>query len=161
MHRTASLRSTLLLTAALLAPAAARADGFALDIQGLYSNGTASAAAASTRDPAGMFANPAVLASLEGTQLVAGGQIIAGKILDECRQDCRADRMKALCRQFVEEGPREGRDGGRDVQASVGSEARKDSLPEPHRPLKAPCAYVVHELLVHRITAPSRLMRET
>lgn len=79
MRRTASLRSTLLLTAALLAPAAARADGFALDIQGLYSNGTASAAAASTRDPAGMFANPAVLASLEGTQIVAGGQIIAGK----------------------------------------------------------------------------------
>jgi long-chain fatty acid transport protein len=79
MHRPASLRLTPLLAAALLAPAAARADGFALDIQGLYSNGTASAAAASTRDPAGMFANPAVLASLEGMQLVAGGQIIVGK----------------------------------------------------------------------------------
>jgi long-chain fatty acid transport protein len=68
-----------LLLAALLAPAAARANGFALDIQGLFSNGTATAGAAAAHDPAGQFANPAVLASLEGTQVVVGGQVIAAR----------------------------------------------------------------------------------
>jgi long-chain fatty acid transport protein len=77
-HLTASLRLSLpLLVATLLTPTAARANGFALDIQGLESNGTASAAAASTRDPAGQFANPAVLAYLEGTQVLVGGMLIA------------------------------------------------------------------------------------
>ena len=66
-----------LLLAGLLAPAAARANAFALDLQGLFSNGTASAGAAAARDPAGQFANPAVLASLEGTRLVLGGMLIA------------------------------------------------------------------------------------
>jgi long-chain fatty acid transport protein len=70
---------SLLLAAALLAPAAARANGFALDIQGVFSNGTASAGAASTHDAAGMLANPAVIAHLEGFNLVVGGQYIAGK----------------------------------------------------------------------------------
>ncbi|HET6437941.1 MAG TPA: outer membrane protein transport protein [Anaeromyxobacter sp.] len=65
------------LLVALLAPEGVRANGFALDIQGLFSNGTASAGAASAHDPAGQFANPAILASLEGTQVVAGGQLIA------------------------------------------------------------------------------------
>jgi long-chain fatty acid transport protein len=79
-HLTIPARLTLpLLLATLLLPAGARANGFALDIQGLRSNGTASAAAASARDPAGQFANPAILASLEGTQVVAGGMLIAGR----------------------------------------------------------------------------------
>ncbi|HEY6098343.1 MAG TPA: outer membrane protein transport protein [Anaeromyxobacter sp.] len=69
--------SPILVLAALVAPAGARANGFALDIQGLFSNGTASAGAASARDPAGQFANPAVLATLEGTQVVVGGMVIA------------------------------------------------------------------------------------
>jgi len=68
-----------LLLAALVAPAAAHGNGFALDIQGAFSNGTATAGAASAHDPAGQFANPAVLASLEGTQLVLGGMLIAGR----------------------------------------------------------------------------------
>lgn len=68
-----------LLAAALFAPLAARANGFALDIQGVFSNGTATAGAASGHDPAGQLANPAVLASLEGTQVVLGGQVILGK----------------------------------------------------------------------------------
>lgn len=68
-----------LLLAALLAPGTARANGFALDIQGLFSNGTASAGAASAHDPAGQFANPAVIASIEGTHVVAGAQLIAGR----------------------------------------------------------------------------------
>jgi long-chain fatty acid transport protein len=76
----ASIRLTLpLLLAAALAPAGARANGFALDIQGLFSNGTASAGAAAPRDPAGQFANPAVLASLEGTQVVLGGMLIGAR----------------------------------------------------------------------------------
>jgi long-chain fatty acid transport protein len=83
MARLASNRRTrslsLLLCAALLAPAAARANGFALDIQGVFSNGTASAGAASTHDVAGMFANPAVIGHLNGLNLVVGGQYIAGK----------------------------------------------------------------------------------
>jgi long-chain fatty acid transport protein len=66
----------LLALAALLDPAAARGNGFALDIQGLFSNGTASAGAAEPRDPAAQFANPAALAFLEGTQVVAGGMLI-------------------------------------------------------------------------------------
>ena len=65
------------LAAAWLVPSIAQANGFALDIQGLFSNGTASAGAGSARDAAGQFANPAVLASLEGTQVVAGGMLIA------------------------------------------------------------------------------------
>ena len=74
-----------LLLAALVFPAGARANGFALDIQGVFSNGTASAGAASARDAAGQFANPAVLASLEGMQLVVGGMLIAprGPYTDE------------------------------------------------------------------------------
>jgi long-chain fatty acid transport protein len=66
-----------LLLAAALPPAGARANGFALDIQGLFSNGTAGAGAAAAHDPTGQFANPAILASLEGTQVVAGGMLIA------------------------------------------------------------------------------------
>lgn len=79
MDHLASKRLALasFLLVAALAPAGARANGFALDIQGLFSNGTASAGAASARDPAGQFANPAILASLEGTQVVAGGMLIA------------------------------------------------------------------------------------
>jgi long-chain fatty acid transport protein len=78
MGPTASPRLPLsLFLAALLAPAAAHANGFALDIQGNFSNGTASAGAASAHDPAGQLANPAILAHLEGLQLVAGGQYIA------------------------------------------------------------------------------------
>jgi long-chain fatty acid transport protein len=80
MRHLASKRLTLfspVLLAAWLSPAPARANGFALDIQGLFSNGTAGAGAASAHDPAGQFANPAVLASLVGTQLVAGGMLIA------------------------------------------------------------------------------------
>jgi long-chain fatty acid transport protein len=79
MGHLASLRLPLALSlAALLAPSAARANGFALDIQGNFSNGTASAGAASTHDPAGQLANPAILASLDGVQVVAGGQYISG-----------------------------------------------------------------------------------
>jgi len=80
MRQLAAKRLTLptfSLLAALLVPSGARANGFTLDIQGLTSNGTASAGAASARDPAGQFANPAVLASLEGTQLLLGGMLIA------------------------------------------------------------------------------------
>jgi long-chain fatty acid transport protein len=77
MHRVASMKLAVALLAAALWPAGALANGFALDFQGLFSNGTASAGAASAHDPAGQFANPAVLASLEGTQLVAGGMLIA------------------------------------------------------------------------------------
>jgi long-chain fatty acid transport protein len=83
MRHLASKRSTLsslALVAAWLSPAMARANGFALDIQGLFSNGTASAGAASAHDPAGQFANPAVLASLEGTQVVAGGMLISLRV---------------------------------------------------------------------------------
>ena len=79
MHSFASIWLTLALLAGALWPGVSRANGFALDIQGLFSNGTASAGAASARDPAGQFANPAVLASLEGTQVVAGGMLIAAR----------------------------------------------------------------------------------
>jgi long-chain fatty acid transport protein len=78
MGHLASRLPLSLLLAALLAPGAARANGFALDIQGNFSNGTASAGAASTHDPAGMLANPAILAHLDGVQVVVGGQYIAG-----------------------------------------------------------------------------------
>jgi long-chain fatty acid transport protein len=78
-HLASQLRSLTLplALAALALPGAAQANGFALDIQGLFSNGTATAGAASAHDPAGQFANPAVLASLAGTQVVAGGMVIA------------------------------------------------------------------------------------
>jgi len=80
MGHLASLRIPLsFLLAALLAPGAAWANGFALDIQGLFSNGTATAGAASTRDPAGQFANPAILAALDGVQVVVGGQYISAR----------------------------------------------------------------------------------
>ena len=80
MGHLASLRLPLsLVLAALLAPGDARANGFALDIQGVFSNGTASAGAASTHDPAGQLANPAILASLDGAQVVVGGQYISGR----------------------------------------------------------------------------------
>jgi long-chain fatty acid transport protein len=75
-RRSLSLSLALAL-AALAAPRAAAANGFALDIQGLFSNGTATAGAASAHDPAGQLGNPAILAHLEGLQLVAGGQYIA------------------------------------------------------------------------------------
>ncbi len=78
-HLASKRLAVLLLGAAALVPAGARANGFALDIQGLFSNGTAGAGAAATHDPAGQFANPAVLASLEGTQVVAGGMLIAAR----------------------------------------------------------------------------------
>lgn len=74
---TSTRLSRPLVLVALLLPAGARPNGFALDIQGLFSNGTASAGAAAARDPAGQFANPAALASLEGTQVVLGGMLIA------------------------------------------------------------------------------------
>ncbi|HET9554828.1 MAG TPA: outer membrane protein transport protein [Anaeromyxobacteraceae bacterium] len=62
--------------ALVLAPAAARANGFALDLQGTFANGTAGAGAAAARDPAAQFANPAVLAALDETHVVAGGMLV-------------------------------------------------------------------------------------
>jgi long-chain fatty acid transport protein len=65
------------LAAALLAaPSAARANGFALDIQGAYANGTAGAAAGDPRGPAVQFVNPAALAALDGTRIAAGGMLV-------------------------------------------------------------------------------------
>src|SRR5512146_1866231 len=65
-----------LAAALLLPPAAARANGFALDIQGVYANGTAGAAAGDPRDPAVQFVNPAALAALGGTRVTAGGMLV-------------------------------------------------------------------------------------
>lgn len=85
MHRLALRRSTCLaarrLTLSLalslaLWPAAGRANGFALDIQGTFANGTAGAGAGAPRDPAAQFVNPAALAGLEGTQFTAGGMLV-------------------------------------------------------------------------------------
>src|SRR5512144_370822 len=65
-----------LAAALLLVPAAARANGFALDIQGVYANGTAGAAAGDPRDPSVQFVNPAALAALDGTRVTAGGMLV-------------------------------------------------------------------------------------
>lgn len=63
--------------AALVAlPAAARANGFALDIQGVYANGTAGAGAGDPRDPSVQFVNPAALAALDGTGVTVGGMLV-------------------------------------------------------------------------------------
>ncbi len=62
--------------ALLLLPAAGRGNGFALDIQGVYANGTAGAAAGDPRDPAVQFVNPAALAALDGTRATAGGMLV-------------------------------------------------------------------------------------
>lgn len=59
--------------ALLLLPAASRANGFALDLQGVYANGTAGAGAGDPRDAAAQFVNPATLAALDGTHVTAGG----------------------------------------------------------------------------------------
>ncbi len=64
------------LAALLLLPAAARANGFALDIQGVYANGTAGAGAGDPRDPSVQFVNPAALAALDGTRVSAGGMLV-------------------------------------------------------------------------------------
>jgi long-chain fatty acid transport protein len=80
MHRTSPRRPTRLAAASalllLLAPAAGRANGFALDIQGTFANATAGAGAGAPRDPAAQFVNPAALAGLEGTQVTAGGMLV-------------------------------------------------------------------------------------
>jgi long-chain fatty acid transport protein len=60
----------------LLLPAAARSNGFALDIQGTFANGTAGAGAGASRDPAALFVNPAALAWQEGTSVTAGGMLV-------------------------------------------------------------------------------------
>lgn len=60
----------------LAAPLAARANGFALDLQGAYANGTAGASAGDPRDPSVQFVNPAALAALDGVQVVAGGMLV-------------------------------------------------------------------------------------
>src|SRR5512142_947325 len=65
-----------LLLALLAAPSAARGNGFALDIQGVYANGTAGAAAGDPRGPAVQFVNPAALAALDGTRITAGGMLV-------------------------------------------------------------------------------------
>ncbi len=64
------------IAAGLVLPAAARANGFALDQQGVYSNATVGAGAADPRDPAAQFANPAALAALEGVRVTAGGMLV-------------------------------------------------------------------------------------
>jgi len=66
----------LAVAALLLLPVATRANGFALDIQGVYANGTAGAAAGDPRDPAVQFVNPAGLAALDGTRVTAGGMLV-------------------------------------------------------------------------------------
>jgi long-chain fatty acid transport protein len=80
MRRTPQARrlhaAAVLVLAAALAPAAARANGFALDLQGTFANGTAGAGAAAARDPAAQFANPAVLTALDGTHVVGGGMLV-------------------------------------------------------------------------------------
>lgn len=76
MDRIALRRSTCLIAALLLVPAAGRANGFALDIQGSFANATAGAGAGAPRDPAAMFVNPAALAGLDGTQVTAGGMLV-------------------------------------------------------------------------------------
>lgn len=73
--RTARLAAALPLLLLLL-PAAGRANGFALDIQGTFANATAGAGAGAPRDPAAQFVNPAALAGLEGTQVTAGGMLV-------------------------------------------------------------------------------------
>src|SRR5512138_2561853 len=74
MRRTSRLAA--LLAAALVPAAAPRANGFALDQQGVYSNATAGAGAADPRDPAAQFANPAALAALDGARVTAGGMLV-------------------------------------------------------------------------------------
>ncbi len=76
MDRTAPRRTLCLAAALCLLPAAGRANGFALDIQGTFANATAGAGAGAPRDPAAMFVNPAALAGLEGTQVTAGGMLV-------------------------------------------------------------------------------------
>src|SRR5512136_1909470 len=65
-----------LLAAALVPTAAARANGYALGQQGVYSNATVGAGAADPRDPAVQFANPAALAALDGIRVTAGGMLV-------------------------------------------------------------------------------------
>lgn len=74
MRPTSPRLSALVL--ALLVPVAARSNGFALDLQGVYANGTAGAAAGDPRDPSVQFVNPAALAALDGTQVTAGGMLV-------------------------------------------------------------------------------------
>jgi long-chain fatty acid transport protein len=74
MPRTSRLA---VLLAAAAVPAAALANGFALDQQGVYSNATAGAGAADPRDPAAQFANPAALAALDGVRVTAGGMLVS------------------------------------------------------------------------------------
>ncbi len=74
--RPTSPRLASLLAALLFLPAAARANGFALDIQGVRANATAGAAAGSGRDPAVQFVNPAALAALDGLRVTAGGMLV-------------------------------------------------------------------------------------
>jgi long-chain fatty acid transport protein len=69
-------RLAISLAALLLLPVAARGNGFALDIQGVYANGTAGAAAGDPRGPAVQFVNPAGLAALDGTRVAAGGMLV-------------------------------------------------------------------------------------
>ncbi len=70
------LRLAVSLAAVLAGPSAARGNGFALDIQGVYANGTAGAAAGDPRGPAVQFVNPAGLAALDGTRVTAGGMLV-------------------------------------------------------------------------------------
>jgi long-chain fatty acid transport protein len=70
------LAARLAAAALVLVPSAALANAFALDIQGVYANGTAGAAAGDPRDPAVQFVNPAALAALDGTRVTAGGMLV-------------------------------------------------------------------------------------
>jgi long-chain fatty acid transport protein len=76
MRPTSRLAAGPLLAAMLLLPDLARANAFALDIQGVRANATAGAAAGDPGDPAVQFGNPAALAALDGSRVTAGGMLV-------------------------------------------------------------------------------------
>src|SRR5512138_3623396 len=72
-----SLRLALLaVVGPALLPSPARGNGFALDTQGVFANGTAGAGVGATRDAAVLFTNPAGISALDGTRVTAGGMLV-------------------------------------------------------------------------------------
>src|SRR5512138_3628081 len=72
-----SLRLALLaVVVPALLPSPARGNGFALDTQGVFANGTAGAGVGAARDAAVLFTNPAGISALDGTRVTGGGMLV-------------------------------------------------------------------------------------